>query len=313
MLAQKRASVAQVMGTLEKYGCFEYTTIIAATASDPASTQFLAPYSATALAEYYADKGKDVLVVYDDLTKHAWAYRELSLLLRRPSGREAYPGDVFYLHSRLLERSVKFNKANGGGSITSLPVIETQANDVSAYIPTNVISITDGQIFLEADMFNAGQRPAVNLGISVSRVGSSAQIKATKQVVGSLKLDMAQYRDLAAFAQFSSDLDPKTKAQIDRGKRITEILKQGAEEAYKVEDQIIVFWAANEGYINTVNIDKVKEWEYGLLEYVKANHKDIQDKILAEKKMTDDIVSELHKVVKKFNDSNPNLMDEVEE
>ena len=225
-IGQKTSKVAQLVAQLEAAGAMDHTIVVAATATDPASMQYLAPYSGTAIGEYFMDQGKDALIIYDDLSKHAWAYRQMSLLLRRPSGREAYPGDVFYLHSRLLERSARMNSDYGGGSLTSLPIIETQAGDVSAYIPTNVISITDGQIFLESDLFYSGVRPAVNVGISVSRVGGSAQIKAMKSVAGKLKLDLAQFRALAAFAQFSSDLDPATKAQIELGKRITEILKQ---------------------------------------------------------------------------------------
>jgi F-type H+-transporting ATPase subunit alpha len=310
-IGQKRSSVAQTIGVLEANGCFAYSLIVSASASDPASMQYLAPYAGTAIAEYFAAQGKDVLVVYDDLTKHAWAYREVSLLLRRPSGREAYPGDVFYLHSRLLERSVKLSKAMGGGSITSLPIIETQAGDVSAYIPTNVISITDGQIFLDADMFNAGQRPAINLGISVSRVGGAAQIKAMKQVVGTMKLDMAQYRDLAAFAQFSSDLDPKTKAQIERGQRITEVLKQGWDEPYKVEEQIAVFWAINSGFINTVKLDRVKEWELGYLNYLRTHHAKVLKQIAQEKVLSPEIDKSLTEIIEKYNHTQSDLLVEA--
>ncbi len=310
-IGQKRSSVAQTIGVLEAHGCFEYSLIVSASASDPASMQYLAPYAGTAIAEYFAAQGKDVLVVYDDLTKHAWAYREVSLLLRRPSGREAYPGDVFYLHSRLLERSVKLSKAMGSGSITSLPIIETQAGDVSAYIPTNVISITDGQIFLDADMFNAGQRPAINLGISVSRVGGAAQIKAMKQVVGTMKLDMAQFRDLAAFAQFSSDLDPKTKAQIERGQRITEVLKQGWDEPYKVEEQIAVFWAINSGIINAVKLDRVKEWELGFLDFLRSQHAKVLAKIATEKVVSPEIDEQLKQVAETFNKAQSDLLVEA--
>lgn len=310
-IGQKRSSVAQTIGILEANGCFDYSLIVSASASDPASLQYLAPYAGTAIAEYFAAQGKDVLVVYDDLTKHAWAYREVSLLLRRPSGREAYPGDVFYLHSRLLERSVKLSKEKGGGSITSLPIIETQAGDVSAYIPTNVISITDGQIFLDADMFNAGQRPAINLGISVSRVGGAAQIKAMKQVVGTMKLDMAQYRDLAAFAQFSSDLDPKTKAQIERGQRITEILKQGWDEPYRVEEQIAVFWAINSGFVNSVKLDRIKEWELGYLDFLRTNHAKLLKKITTEKVVSPEIDESLKAVIETYNHSQADLLVEA--
>lgn len=300
-IGQKRSFVAQTIDILEDHDAMEYSIIVSATASEPASVQYLAPYAGCAIGEYFARRGKDVLIVYDDLSKHAWAYREVSLLLRRPSGREAYPGDVFYLHSRLLERAVKFNKDNGGGSLTALPIIETQAGDVSAYIPTNVISITDGQIFLDADMFNAGQRPAINLGISVSRVGGSAQIKAMKQVVGTLKIDMAQYRELAAFAQFSSDLDPKTKAQLERGQRITEILKQGWENPVPAPEQIIVFWAVTNNYLDNIKIDEVKDWELKLLEHMTDTHQPLLEEIMQERKVTDKSDKKLHQIIKKFN------------
>ena len=308
VIGQKQSDVAQTIGILNDAGAMDYTIIVSATSSDSAAIQYLAPYAGTAIAEYFAAKGKDVLVIYDDLTKHAWAYREVSLLLRRPSGREAYPGDVFYLHSRLLERSVRFNQKHGGGSITSLPIIETQAGDVSAYIPTNVISITDGQIFLDNDMFNAGQRPAINLGISVSRVGGSAQIKAMKQVVGSMKIDMAQYRDLAAFAQFSSDLDPKTKAQIEKGQRITEILKQGWDKPLPVEQQIVVFWAVSNGHINKVKIDQVSIWEERLINFIVDKNQKILQSILDERTITDTISSKLDSMLSQFNAKNPDLM-----
>lgn len=265
-IGQKRSFVAQLVNTLEKYGAMDYTTIFAATASDPAAMQFLAPYAATALGEYFAQKGEDALIIYDDLSKHAWAYRELSLLLRRPSGREAYPGDVFYLHSRLLERAIRLNKEYGGGSLTALPIIETQAGDVSAYIPTNVISITDGQIYLEADLFHSGFKPAVNAGLSVSRVGGAAQIKPMKQVAGKMRLDLAQYRELAAFAQFSSDLDAKTKAQLDRGARVSEILKQGWDEPIDVYKQVVLIWLVTEGYADKTEIKEMATWKKQVLE-----------------------------------------------
>lgn len=267
-IGQKRSFVAQLVNTLEKYGAMEYTTVVAATASDPASMQFLAPYSATCLGEYYAEHGQDALIIYDDLSKHAWAYREISLLLRRPSGREAYPGDVFYLHSRLLERSCRLNKDFGGGSLTALPIIETQAGDVSAYIPTNVISITDGQIYLETDLFNSGYKPAINSGLSVSRVGGDAQVKSMKKVAGRLRLDLAQYRELAAFSQFASDLDAKTKAQLDKGARVSEILKQGWDEPLAVEKQIVLIWAATEGYAATIELKNMALWKKALLDYL---------------------------------------------
>jgi F-type H+-transporting ATPase subunit alpha len=267
-IGQKRSFVAQLVNTLKEYGAMEYTTIVAATASDPASMQFLAPYAGAALGEYYAMHGQDALIIYDDLSKHAWAYREISLLLRRPSGREAYPGDVFYLHSRLLERACRLNKEYGGGSLTALPIIETQAGDVSAYIPTNVISITDGQIYLEADMFNSGYKPAVNVGLSVSRVGGDAQIKAMKKVAGRLRLDLAQYRELAAFSQFASDLDAKTKASLDKGGRVSEILKQGWDEPYSVGVQVALIWAVTEGHANKITIPNMGEWKTAFLSYL---------------------------------------------
>lgn len=307
-VGQKRSSVAQTIGILEEHKAMGRTIIVSASASDPAAIQYLAPYAGTAIAEYFADRGKDTLVIYDDLTKHAWAYREVSLLLRRPSGREAYPGDVFYLHSRLLERSVNLNKDHGGGSITALPIIETQAGDVSAYIPTNVISITDGQIFLDNDMFNAGQRPAVNLGISVSRVGGAAQVKAMKQVIGTMKIDMAQYRDLAAFAQFSSDLDPKTRAQIEKGQRITEILKQGWDEPLPVEQQVVIFWAVSNGHVDEVKIDQVRSWEKQLLDHLTSRHQAILDEIIKAGKIDDKLSRKLEKAVVSFNQSHPELM-----
>lgn len=267
-IGQKRTFVAQLENTLRKYGAMDYTTIYAATASDPAAMQFLAPYAATALGEYYAKNGQDALIIYDDLSKHAWAYRELSLLLRRPSGREAYPGDVFYLHSRLLERSVRLNKNYGGGSLTALPIIETQANDVSAYIPTNVISITDGQIYLETDLFNSGFKPAINAGLSVSRVGGAAQVKAMKQVSGKMRLDLAQYRELAAFSQFASDLDDKTKAQLDRGARVTEILKQGWDEPLELTQQVPLVWLVTEGYADNIDVKQMAQWKSTTLTFL---------------------------------------------
>lgn len=269
-VGQKRSFVAQLVNTLESFGAMEYTTVVAATASDPASMQFLAPYTGAALGEYYAHNGQDALIIFDDLSKHAWAYREISLLLRRPSGREAYPGDVFYLHSRLLERACRLNKENGGGSLTALPIIETQAGDVSAYIPTNVISITDGQIYLESDLFNSGFKPAINSGLSVSRVGGDAQIKAMKKVAGRLRLDLAQYRELAAFSQFASDLDAKTKAQLDKGARVSEILKQGWDEPLAVEKQVMLIWAVTEGYADKIELKNMSEWKKLLLSYLEV-------------------------------------------
>jgi len=312
VIGQKRSFVAQTIDILNRYNAMGHTIIVSATASDSAALQYLAPYAGTAIGEYFAENGRDALIVYDDLSKHAWAYREVSLLLRRPSGREAYPGDVFYLHSRLLERSVKFSQKQGGGSLTALPIIETQAGDVSAYIPTNVISITDGQIFLDTDMFNAGQRPAINLGISVSRVGGAAQIKAMKQVVGSLKIDMAQFRELAAFAQFSSDLDPKTKAQLERGQRITEILKQGWEDPMPVALQVAVFWAVTHGHVDDVRINEVKTWENAFVDHLVSDNNKLLTTIATEKKVTEDIDKQLEKIVTKFNQTRSDLMIEKE-
>jgi F-type H+/Na+-transporting ATPase subunit alpha len=299
-IGQKTSRIAQLVSTLEKHDALSHTIIVSATASDPASYQYLAPYAGVAIAEYFMDQGKDVLIVYDDLTKHAYAYREISLVLRRPSGREAYPGDVFYLHSRLLERAVRLNKEHGGGSITALPIIETQANDMSAYIPTNVISITDGQIFLESDLFYAGQRPAINVGISVSRVGGSAQNKAMKKVAGNLRLDLAQYRSLAAFAQFASDLDEATKKQIDRGARMTELLKQGQYQPMAVERQVAVIWAGTSGNLDDVPVNRIQQFEREFLDYLDGQYRKTLEKIAKEKQLTDDIVKELTEAVSDF-------------
>ena len=308
MIGQKRAFVAQTIATLKKFKALDNTIIVAATASDPASQQYLAPYAGAAIGEYFAEKGEDALIIYDDLTKHAWAYREISLLLRRPSGREAYPGDVFYLHSRLLERAVKYSDKKGGGSLTALPIIETQAADLSAYIPTNVISITDGQIYLEADLFNAGIRPAINAGASVSRVGSSAQIKAMKQVAGKLRIDLAQYRELAAFAQFSSDLDQNTRDQLERGHRITEILKQGWDDPMPVENQVMIMWAVNNGFLDKVAITDIKTWQEKFLDYVKTTHEKLAKTIIKDGKLEEKTESQLTKITTKFNQVNPNLL-----
>ncbi len=278
-IGQKESKVAKIKATLEKFDAMEYTILVVAGASDPAPLTYIAPYAGCAIAEYFMDKGKDVLIVYDDLTKHAWAYRQVSLLLRRPPGREAYPGDVFYLHSRLLERSARLNKNFGGGSITALPIIETQAGDVSAYIPTNVISITDGQIFLESDLFYQGIRPALNTGISVSRVGGAAQIKAMKKVAGKLKLQMAQYRELAAFAQFASDLDAETKKQIELGKRITEVLKQPQYSPVPVAEQVIALYAVNNGYFDAYEVSEIKNIENEVIKKAKTGIKDVLDNI----------------------------------
>jgi F-type H+/Na+-transporting ATPase subunit alpha len=310
VIGQKASFTAQLYETLKEHDAMDHTIIVAATGSDPASLQYLAPYAGCAIGEYFMDKGKDVLIVYDDLTKHAWAYREMSLLLNRPSGREAYPGDVFYLHSRLLERACRLNKDNGGGSITALPIVETQAGDVSAYIPTNIISITDGQIYLESDLFYAGVRPAVNIGLSVSRVGGSAQIKAMKQVAGKLRLDLAQYRELAAFAQFSSDLDPQTRAQLDRGARITEVLKQGWEEPMTVSQQVLIIWAVTNGFLDTVLTERVKEWEGKYLKFMTVKYPKIEGSIDKEKKLSEKTLAAMKKAAELFNKLNPKLLDE---
>ena len=300
-IGQKQSSLAQTKQILEERGAMAYTTIVSASASQPASLQFLAPYAGVAVAEYFLDQGKDVLVVYDDLTKHAQAYREISLLLRRPSGREAFPGDVFYLHSRLLERAARLNKNYGGGSITALPIIETQGNDVSAFVPTNVISITDGQIYLEADLFNAGMKPAINVGLSVSRVGSAAQIKAMKQVAGTMKLDLAQFRELQAFAQFSSDLDDKTKAQLDRGIRVNGVLKQGWDTPLKVEEQVVVIYAAVNGMLDQIQERFLLAWEAGYLDFIHTQHPEILQSIQKEQKIVDVTLTDLKAAIQSFN------------
>ncbi len=286
-IGQRQSTVAQVVDNLKSQGAMEYTTIIAANASDPAPLQFIAPYCGCAMAEFFRDSGKHALIIYDDLSKHAVAYRQLSLLLRRPPGREAFPGDVFYLHSRLLERAAKMSESEGGGSLTALPIIETQAGDVSAYIPTNVISITDGQIYLETDLFYAGVRPAVNVGLSVSRVGGNAQIKAMKQVAGTLRLELAQYRELAAFSQFGSDLDKATQAQLARGARLVEILKQGQYQPMPVTQQILSIYAATNGYVDDTPVEKVQKYLQELLRFVETKHPSIL-KDLNEKKVLDD-------------------------
>lgn len=287
-IGQKQSTVAQLVQTLENHGAMEYSIIVSASASDVAPLQYMAPYAGCAMGEYYMYKGRDVLVVYDDLSKHAVAYRAMSLLLRRPPGREAYPGDVFYLHSRLLERAAKLSDDLGGGSLTALPIIETQANDVSAYIPTNVISITDGQIFLETELFFSGQRPAVNAGISVSRVGGDAQIKAMKQVAGRIKLDLAQYRELASFAQFGSDVDKDTKARLDHGQILMEVIKQGQYKPMDVEDQVMIIYAAVNGYLADVPINKVKDFEAGFLDFMAAQYATVKEKIGKAAKIEED-------------------------
>ncbi|PIU00544.1 MAG: F0F1 ATP synthase subunit alpha [Bdellovibrionales bacterium CG10_big_fil_rev_8_21_14_0_10_45_34] len=299
-IGQKQSTVAQVVEKLKDAGALDYTTVIVASASHPAPLQFLAPYSGCTMAEHFRDNGQHALIVYDDLTKQAQAYRQLSLLLRRPPGREAYPGDVFYLHSRLLERAAKLSPAMGGGSLTALPIIETQANDVSAYIPTNVISITDGQIFLESDLFYKGVRPAVNVGISVSRVGGAAQVKAMKQVAGTLKLDLAQFRDLEAFAAFGSDLDKATKAQLDRGMRLVEILKQPQYTPYEVEEQVITIFAGVNGYLDQVPVADVKRYEAELLTFIKQKYSALFNKIKETKAIADDAKGTLKEVIQEF-------------
>ena len=299
-IGQKASTVAQVVKTLQDYGAMDYSIVIKATASDPAAMQFLAPYSGAAMGEYFRDNGKHALTIYDDLSKQAAAYREISLLLRRPPGREAYPGDVFYLHSRLLERAAKLSDLKGGGSLTSLPIIETQAGDISAYIPTNVISITDGQIFLEADLFNSGFRPAINVGNSVSRVGGSAQIKAMRQVAGTLRLDLAQFRELQAFAQFGSDLDKSTQAQLARGQRLTEILKQPQYQPMDVEKQVLVIWSATNGYTDDIAVEDVRRFEAGLLEFVENSHPGLLADIADKKTLTDEIKAGLTQVLEDF-------------
>ena len=297
-IGQKRSSIAQVVKILSDYGAMDYTIVVAASASEPAPMQYIAPYAACAMGEYFRDTKRHALVIYDDLSKHAASYREISLLLRRPPGREAYPGDVFYLHSRLLERAAKLSDKNGGGSLTALPVIETQAGDVSAYIPTNVISITDGQIFLETDLFNSGVRPAVNVGISVSRVGGSAQIKAMRQVAGSLKLDLAQYRELAAFAQFGSDLDKATQSQLNRGQRLVEVLKQKQFSPLPFSKQILVIYAGTNGFLDDLAVDQVRDFESELFKYVDTANPGLLRTIMEKKILDDNLKAEMSKVIK---------------
>jgi F-type H+-transporting ATPase subunit alpha len=301
-IGQKQSTVAQVVRTLEEAGAMEFTIVVAASAADPAPLLYISPYSACAMGEYFRDSGRHALCVYDDLSKHAQAYREISLLLRRPPGREASPGDVFYLHSRLLERAAKMRKELGGGSLTALPIIETQAGDLSAYIPTNVISITDGQIFLESDLFHQGVRPAINVGNSVSRVGGSAQIKAMRQVAGSLRLDLAQYRELAAFAQFGSDLDKATLNQLNRGRRLVEVLKQPQYQPLAVEKQVIIIYAANTGYLDAVPVERVLDYEAELLKYLETRRPQLLTGIAEKKELTDEIKNELNGTLKEFGD-----------
>lgn len=302
-IGQKLSNVARIIQTLENAGAMEYTTVVSAAASTPATNQFLAPYTGCAIGEWFMDQGEDVLIVFDDLSKHAVAYRQMSLVLRRPSGREAYPGDVFYLHSRLLERSARLSEKEGGGSMTALPIIETQAGDVSAYIPTNVISITDGQIFLETDLFNQGIRPAISVGLSVSRVGSAAQTKAIKKVSGTTKLDLAQYRELQAFAQFGSDLDEKTKATLDRGARIVELFKQNQYSPIALEIQVSTLWAMQNGYFDDVDVENVKDCQLKMEEFLSTRKDEVMAKIRDEKALSDDTVTSLKEAIEDFKKS----------
>ncbi len=299
-IGQKRSTVAQVVKTLEENDAMKYSIVVAASSSDPAPMQYMAPYAGCAMGEYFRDRGRHALCIYDDLSKHAVSYREISLLLRRPPGREAYPGDVFYLHSRLLERAAKLNKESGGGSLTALPIIETQAGDVSAYIPTNVISITDGQIYLESDLFHSGIRPAVNVGLSVSRVGGNAQIKAMKQVAGTLRLDLAQYRELAAFAQFGSELDRATHAQLNRGRRLTEILKQDQYRPLPVEKQILIIFAGTNGYLDDLAVEECLPFEQSLYDFLDSSYPALGKKIFEKRELEDSLRGEIRKVLDEF-------------
>ena len=299
-IGQKTAKIAQVVDILEKHGAMQHTIVVVASADDSAAMNYIAPYAGCAISEYFMDQGKDALVVYDDLSKHAWSYRQISIILRRPSGREAYPGDIFYLHSRLLERAAKLNRDFGAGSLTALPIIETQAGDVSAYIPTNVISITDGQIYLEGDLFFAGIRPAVNVGLSVSRVGGKAQIKAMKSVAGSLRLDLAQYRELAAFAQFGSDSDEATRNQLERGKRIVEVLKQPQYVPMPIEQQAIIIWTVTNGHLDGVPVEKIKEFGEKFLDFMKTRKEKILETIAKERTLEDKTIKELEQAIEEF-------------
>jgi F-type H+-transporting ATPase subunit alpha len=300
-IGQKNSTVAYIIKVLEDNGAMDYSVVVAASASDPSPLQYLAPYSGCAMGEYFRDHGQHSLLIYDDLSKHAAAYREIALLLRRPPGREAYPGDVFYLHSRLLERAAKLNDENGGGSLTALPIIETQAGDVSGYIPTNVISITDGQIYLEPELFNAGIRPAINVGISVSRVGGNAQIKAMKQVAGQLRLDLAQYRELVTFAQFGTELDRASQAQLDRGVRLTETLKQEQYKPLPVEKQILIIYAGNRGFLDEFQVHEIREYEKKLYEYFETESPDILKKIAEKKEISEDLDERIGQNITRFN------------
>ncbi|MCS6801549.1 MAG: F0F1 ATP synthase subunit alpha [Chloroflexota bacterium] len=305
-IGQKASKVAQTVGILEQYGAMDRTIVVAANASDPAPLQYLAPFAGTAMGEEFMEQGRDALIIYDDLTKHAWAYRQMSLLLRRPPGREAYPGDVFYLHSRLLERAARLDEKYGGGSLTALPIIETQANDVSAYIPTNVISITDGQIYLEPDLFFAGIRPALNVGISVSRVGSSAQTKAMKAVAGRLRLDLAQYQNLAAFASFgTADMDRATRMQLERGQRATEVLKQPQFQPLPLEKQVMILFALGNGFLDEIPVDKVRQWEQAFYQFMDANYPEVGQRIAETKDLDESTVAKLTAAIKEFNATAP--------
>ncbi|GER87190.1 ATP synthase subunit alpha [Dictyobacter vulcani] len=304
-IGQKNSSIARTRAILEEHGAMDYTIIVASSASDPAPLKYIAPYAGCAIGEEFMESGRDAMIVYDDLTKHAEAYRNISLIIRRPPGREAYPGDVFYLHSRLLERAARLNKDYGGGSLTALPIIETKANDVSAYIPTNLISITDGQIFLETDLFNAGQRPALNTGISVSRVGSSAQTKGMSQVAGTLRLDLAQFRELEAFSQFASDLDRATRSRIDRGRRILEVLKQPQYQPVSVERQVMILYAVTNGYLDEVPLNQVSAWESGFYRFIDANYQDLQNELVessitGRNKMSKDLMNKLGAAIEDY-------------
>ncbi len=304
-IGQRVAKVAATVAQLEEYGAMEHTIVVAANASDPVALQYLAPYTGCAIGEYFMDQGKDVLIIYDDLSKHAWAYRQLSLLLKRPPGREAYPGDVFYLHSRLLERAARLSPELGGGSITALPIIETQAGDVSAYIPTNVISITDGQIYLETDLFNSGTRPAVNVGLSVSRVGGSAQTRAMRKVAGQLRLDLAQYRELVTFAQFGTDdLDDATRTRLERGQRISEVLKQAQYVPLAMNNQVVVLYAAINGFMDQVPVETVKKWENDFLAFMTASHSDIMESITTNADINEETETKLKEAIEAFNKVN---------
>jgi len=297
---QKQSTIAQVVKTFEDHGAMKYTTVVSASASEPAPLQYIAPYSGCAMGEYFRDRGKHALVVYDDLSKQAASYREISLLLRRPPGREAYPGDIFYLHSRLLERACKLNEDKGGGSLTALPIVETKAGDIAAYIPTNVISITDGQIYLEADLFYAGMRPAINVGLSVSRVGGNAQIKAMKQVTGMLRLELAQYREMATFAQFGSDLDQATQAQLERGERLMEILKQGQYNPLPVEKQILLIYTATNGYLDDLPVDSLRQFEKEMYKFLDDKHEKLLKELKKKKELDEPLTAEIEKALHKF-------------